>query len=485
MQHSAIEVHVTRLSRADITPFVRSSTVENEGLFNAIFEQIADIPWSLLLDTAGSTKSGGRYNIILHAPAKVIEAKRGSVFLRDNLKDNTDGTLIKLDEPPFEATQTYLHRHVENAVVTSDEDINHLPFIVGVAGMAGYDTGRFYETLPTQSKADYHTPDFAAGLYLGSIIEDTHTGNIYYCASDKSKFPAFLTPQHTKTTSKSDFHLTTPFTSNLTKDEYTACLKKIGAYLRAGDCYQVNMAQRFSATFSGDVWNAYCALRATNRAPFSAFFKTDVGCVASISPERFLRVVNGVVETKPIKGTRPRFDNPEDDIKSASQLLNAPKDRAENLMIVDLLRNDISKHCKPHSVEVPSLFALESYEAVHHLVSTIVGELNASSSPLNLLASAFPGGSITGAPKIRAMEIIDELEPHRRNIYCGSIFYMGFKEDMDSSICIRTVLAENDQLHCWAGGGIVLDSVVEDEYQETLDKVSKIIPVLTALNATS
>ncbi len=151
-------------------------------------------------------------------------------------------------------------------------------------------------------------------------------------------------------------------------------------------------------------------------------------------------------------------------------------------MIVDLLRNDISKHCKPHSVKVPALFALESYEAVHHLVSTVTGELNETSSPLELLASAFPGGSITGAPKIRAMEVIDELEPHRRNIYCGSVFYMGFREDMDSSICIRTVLAENHRLHCWAGGGIVLDSVASEEYQETLDKVSKILPVLESLN---
>ena len=151
-------------------------------------------------------------------------------------------------------------------------------------------------------------------------------------------------------------------------------------------------------------------------------------------------------------------------------------------MIVDLLRNDISKHCKANTVKVPALFALESYEAVHHLVSTVTGELNENASPLELLASAFPGGSITGAPKIRAMEVIDELEPHRRNIYCGSIFYMGYREDMDSSICIRTVLAEKNQLHCWAGGGIVLDSVPSEEYQETLDKVSKILPVLASIN---
>jgi para-aminobenzoate synthetase component 1 len=242
------------------------------------------------------------------------------------------------------------------------------------------------------------------------------------------------------------------------------------------------MAQRFIADFEGNIWQAYCELRNQNQAPFSAYYNLAQGCIASISPERFLRVKDGVVETKPIKGTRPRFSNLEKDKSSAQSLLSAEKDRAENLMIVDLLRNDLSKHCKAHSVKVPALFALESYEAVHHLVSTVTGELIDASSPLELLASAFPGGSITGAPKIRAMEVIDELEPHRRHIYCGSVFYMGYREDMDSSICIRTVLAENNRLHCWAGGGIVLDSVPSDEYQETLDKVSKILPVLASMN---
>ena len=184
------------------------------------------------------------------------------------------------------------------------------------------------------------------------------------------------------------------------------------------------------------------------------------------------------METKPIKGTRPRFVDAKQDKASADALLAAEKDRAENLMIVDLLRNDLSKHCKPGTVEVPALFALESYEAVHHMVSTVTGELNDDASPLDLLAGAFPGGSITGAPKIRAMEIIDELEPHRRNVYCGSIFYLGFRQDMDSSILIRTLLAEQGNLYCWAGGGIVVDSQPDEEYQETLDKVSRILPTL-------
>lgn len=477
---ASLQVCVTQLSDATLSKLVHSDSFERSRVFNAIFKRIAHHPWSLLLDTSGSQQSDGRYNIMAFAPSLTVTATKGNVYLTDE-----NGTQC-VPETPFEATRKYLHSKVVNTNVISEKNIDDLPFVIGVAGMAGYDAGRFYEALPSVAKDDYETPDFAVGLYLYSIIEDTHTGNFYYCSCDGSSYPDFIDIS-TDGFSNSEqdvgqFKLTSPFSSNLSKPQYTECIDKIHHYLKAGDCYQVNMAQRFSARFEGDVWEAYCELRNQNSAPFSAFFRTPLGCVASISPERFLRVKNGKVETKPIKGTRPRYKDSVKDAQSASSLLNAEKDRAENLMIVDLLRNDISKHCKAHSVEVPALFALESYKAVHHLVSTVVGELEEGTSPLTLLASAFPGGSITGAPKIRAMEVIDELEPHRRNIYCGSIFYMGFREDMDSSICIRTVLAENNTLHCWAGGGIVLDSSADDEYQETLDKVSKIVPVLTALN---
>ncbi|AFT78429.1 P-aminobenzoate synthetase, component I [Alteromonas macleodii str. 'Black Sea 11'] len=472
-----IHVHVSRFTPEALVNAIPLNCDENESVFNSLFEHVSALPYSILLDTSGSSKSEGRFNIMAFSPSAVIEAKGDSV----ELIDVQTSTRQKLTLPPFEAVQTHLHARVSNVILHGNFDTEHLPFIVGVAGMAGYDTGRFYEVMPNIAKDDYDTPDFTVGLYLCSLIEDTQTGYIYYCSADNQPleqlFSSFDNQQ-----SSSAFKLTSRFESNLSKDAYEVCLDKIHAYLRAGDCYQVNMAQRFSAGFEGNLWHAYRELRSQNQAPFSAFYKLPQGSIASISPERFLRVKNGVVETKPIKGTRPRFKDKAKDAESAQSLLMAEKDRAENLMIVDLLRNDISKHCKPHSVKVPALFALESYEAVHHLVSTVTGELNETSSPLELLASAFPGGSITGAPKIRAMEVIDELEPHRRNIYCGSVFYMGFREDMDSSICIRTVLAENHRLHCWAGGGIVLDSVASEEYQETLDKVSKILPVLESLN---
>ncbi|WP_423077663.1 aminodeoxychorismate synthase component I [Alteromonas portus] len=471
-------VHVSRFTQKELAERF-SLNCECTAVFNHLFERVSTLPYSILLDTSGSQKSEGRFNIMAFSPEAVVEAKDGNV----ELVELDTSSREQLDMQPFEAVQTHLHTRVKSVELDTEYDLSCLPFIVGVAGMAGYDTGRFYEALPSNAKSDYNTPDFAVGLYLCSLIEDTQTGFIYYCTAKNQPLEEYFSAI-TNVSSDSYFTLTSDFKSNLTKSEYEACLSKIHQYLRAGDCYQVNMAQRFSATFEGSVWRAYCELRNQNQAPFSAYYKLPESCIASISPERFLRVNNGAVETKPIKGTRPRFADISRDKASAQSLLSAEKDRAENLMIVDLLRNDISKHCKPNSVKVPALFALESYEAVHHLVSTVIGELNDNSSPLALLASAFPGGSITGAPKIRAMEVIDELEPHRRHIYCGSVFYMGFREDMDSSICIRTILAEKSTLHCWAGGGIVLDSKSSEEYQETLDKVSKILPVLEAMNRT-
>lgn len=477
MPHAdTINIYVNRFTQQELADEF-ALDCDKASVFNRLFGQISAQPYSILLDTSGSSKSEGRFNIMAFSPTAVIEAK-GKVTELVNLHT---ASRQPLNMRPFEAVQAHLHAKFQSVEVRADFDTSHLPFIVGVAGMAGYDTGRFYEVLPSMAKNDYSSPDFSVGLYLSSLIEDTQTGYIYYCCADNRPLSKVFNMSEQALTSD-NFKLTSPFKSNLTKSAYEVCLDKIHAYLRAGDCYQVNMAQRFSADFEGNIWQAYCELRNQNQAPFSAYYNLAQGCIASISPERFLRVKNGVVETKPIKGTRPRFSDMEKDKASAQSLLCAEKDRAENLMIVDLLRNDVSKHCKPHSVKVPALFALESYEAVHHLVSTVTGELNDASSPLELLASAFPGGSITGAPKIRAMEVIDELEPHRRHIYCGSVFYMGYREDMDSSICIRTVLAENNRLHCWAGGGIVLDSVPSDEYQETLDKVSKILPVLASMN---
>lgn len=372
---------------------------------------------------------------------------------------------------------------------TSKNSID-LPFQCGLIGFAAYDFGRFLEILPGSALDEYQTPVFTANFYSWSVLENQVTKKAYLCFSEEFACPRFnlvtipsagqrfYQPWQNQPRQTAEFRLTETWQSNMGEADYLQKLDRIHEYLLAGDCYQVNLAQRFKAPYQGSEWAAFEALTEVNPAPFSAFIRNDESCIISCSPERFLSVKGDIIETKPIKGTRPRFNDPIDDEDSRQALINSEKDQAENLMIVDLLRNDISKNAVANSVEVTGLFEIESFSAVHHMVSTIRARLKPSSHPLQLLQDAFPGGSITGAPKIRAMEVIDELEPHRRNIYCGSIFYLGVSQDFDSSICIRTLLFESGQVYCWAGGGIVADSEPQAEYEETFHKVRKILPTI-------
>ena len=272
--------------------------------------------------------------------------------------------------------------------------------------------------------------------------------------------------------------LTSGWHSNMSAAEYAEKFSRVQAYLHSGDCYQVNLAQRFQAAYEGDEWQAFTRLNASNKAPFSAFLRLEHGAILSLSPERFIHLADGMIQTRPIKGTLPRLADADADRQQAETLAASPKDRAENLMIVDLMRNDIGRVAEPGSVRVPELFVVEPFPAVHHLVSTITARLPASRTACDLLRAAFPGGSITGAPKVRAMEIIDELEPHRRNAWCGSIGYVSLCGTMDTSITIRTLTACDGNLYCSAGGGIVADSQAEAEYQETFDKVNRILKQL-------
>jgi para-aminobenzoate synthetase component 1 len=278
------------------------------------------------------------------------------------------------------------------------------------------------------------------------------------------------------------FKLNSAVQSNMDAATYAAAFNKIQYYIQEGDCYQVNLAQRFSAKASGDSWQAYQKLREISPAPFMAYMNFGAMQVLSGSPERFLQVQHGSVETRPIKGTRPRADDPVLDAQYAQDLQTSLKDRAENLMIVDLLRNDIGKNCETGSVRADKLFQLQSFANVHHLVSIVTGRLQAGKTALDLLRGCFPGGSITGAPKLRAMQIIEELEPHRRGVYCGAIGYIGFDGNMDTNIAIRTAvyLSHNNcgEISFYAGGGIVADSDLEKEYKETLDKASSMLKVM-------
>jgi para-aminobenzoate synthetase component 1 len=272
--------------------------------------------------------------------------------------------------------------------------------------------------------------------------------------------------------------------SSFTHRGYLDAVSRVRDYIIAGDIFQANLSQRLEAPLREHPWSLYRRLRRINPAPFAAYLDFRDVVVASASPERFLGVPDGrTVEARPIKGTRPRGVGPEHDAALGMDLMESAKDRAENLMIVDLLRNDLSRVCRPGTVHVPELFALERYPTVHHLVSTVVGELPPDADAATLLAATFPGGSITGAPKIRAMEIIAELEPSRRGVYCGSIGYLSVTGAMDTSIVIRTYLAlagpeGTPRVYFSVGGGIVADSDPEDEYRETLAKGRALIEAL-------
>jgi para-aminobenzoate synthetase component 1 len=359
-----------------------------------------------------------------------------------------------------------------------------VPFAGGALGYWSYDLARRMTALPDIALDDAPMPDMAVGIYDWALVLDHQTQTA--CLVSHRRFPetAALLPQLLRRLQNlpplpaDTFRVQGRVASNFTLDSYALAFAAVQAYLQAGDCYQINLAQRFSAQAEGDAFGAYLALRNLSPAPYSAFLNLPHAQILCASPECFVSVRDGDVRTRPIKGTRPRGDDARRDRLLAEELRNHPKDRAENLMIVDLLRNDLGKSCVPGSVHVPELFGVETFANVHHLVSTVEGRLAPGRDALDVLRDCFPGGSVTGAPKLRAMQIIEQLEPHRRGVYCGAIGYVGFDGNMDCNIAIRTLVHSGGRIRCWAGGGIVADSVMESEYRETLDKASAMLELL-------
>ncbi|EKO3476719.1 aminodeoxychorismate synthase component 1 [Vibrio fluvialis] len=434
-------------------------------LANQLFSKVESQPWAMLLRSASDTHIDSRFDILVAHPIVTLTTFGDETEVRE-----PSGVTLSQDDP-FELLAT-LQQHYLPALQYSDD----LPFIGGVLGYFAYDLGRRVERLPSLAEHDLTAPDMAVGLYEWAIVVDHQLKTARVIGQNIENAESLLADGNQKPLMP--FALSSPWQSNMTPNSYREKFTQVQEYLLSGDCYQINLAQRFQAHYQGSEWLAYLKLEQFNLAPFSAFIRTEQGAILSVSPERFLQVKDRIIETKPIKGTRPRSGDPVVDAANAAELAQAEKDQAENLMIVDLLRNDIGRVAKPGSVHVPKLFDIESFPAVHHLVSTIRAELDSQYDCADLLRACFPGGSITGAPKVRAMEIIEELEPHRRSAYCGSIGYISRHGRMDTSITIRTLVAQNQQLYAWAGGGVVADSQCEAEYQETLDKLSRILPVL-------
>ena len=461
-----------------------------------LFERIASQPWAMLLDSGqmlnpATGKAGsqyGRYDIIVAEPFITLVTQGEVTTIRQNGEATTSA------QDPFSLLKNCLSQY---KVAKTDLSFasSYLPFAGGAVGYFAYDLARRIEKLPSHAISAVELPEMMpemmVAIYDWALIVDhrkqktvlvshgldaaTHANWPRLQALFNGSFKASAVDEKIN-----QFTVTSPIVSNLTQTQYSQAFAKIQAYIQAGDCYQVNLAQRFSAKVQGDSWQAYKKLREISPAPFMAFMQLPLNDaeqfqVLSNSPERFIQVNGEHVETRPIKGTRPRFKDPTHDLHSANELLTSLKDKAENVMIVDLLRNDLSKSCE--KVGVSKLFQLQSFANVHHLVSIIVGKLRLNKTAVDVLRSCFPGGSITGAPKLRAMQIIDELEPHRRGLYCGAIGYIGFDGDMDTNITIRTAVSSKNTLSFYAGGGIVADSDGSKEFAETLDKASSFITI--------
>ncbi|MBK9467545.1 MAG: aminodeoxychorismate synthase component I [Gammaproteobacteria bacterium] len=440
------------------------------------FAQLRPLAGAVFLDSARVHGAGGRFDLMSALP--VCELRTHGAITRITRRCMS----VPSTADPFELVAQALATDLPRAAPSESD----WPFAGGAIGWFGYDLGRCVARLAPRNPPS-QVPDMQIGIYGWALLQDHERRESVALFTDavdatirRRLIDRLLGPREPEAAA---FRLESPFVSNFDPVSYAAAFARVQRYIRDGDCYQVNLAQRLSALARGDPWSAYLQLRARMASPYSAFLSGDSASVLSFSPERFLHLAGGRVETRPIKGTRRRCATPEADREQVRQLLASEKDRAENVMIVDLMRNDLGKSCRTGSVRVEKLCALESYANVHHLVSVVSGEPDPARGPTRLLADCFPGGSITGAPKIRAMQIIDELEPDPRSVYCGSIGYISAHGTMDTSIAIRTLVCDGTQVHAWGGGGIVADSDTQTEYRESLTKIEPMLEGLRAMSA--
>jgi para-aminobenzoate synthetase component I len=433
----------------------------------------------VLLDSSLARGRGGRYSYLSADPFLVVRSRGRRIEITGPAGRRT------VYGNPFDVLHALLSRYV----LERQPDLP--PFVGGAIGYFGYDLGRLLERLPNSNPADGSLPDLDVGLYDWVLASDHLTGENWLMAmglptgtlkAARARLdgivalfdapPARRSPAAEPTTPR--------LRSNFRRADYLGAVERAKEYVRAGDAYQVNLSHRLEGEWRGDDWALYERLREASPVPYGAYLDLGDIKVLSASPERFLRLDNRRVETRPIKGTRPRGVTPEEDRRLAQELLASEKDRAENLMIVDLLRNDLGKVCRTGSVKVEDLFGLEGHTSVWHLVSTVKGELREELGAVDLLRACFPGGSVIGCPKIRAMEIIEELEPARRGPYCGAIGYLSFTGDMDTSITIRTLMLKNGRRQLQVGGAVTSDSEPEEEYEETLAKGRAVLEAIGA-----
>ncbi len=448
-----------------------------------LFELFKDRPFSFFLDSGMDPVRLGRYSFMGSDPFLVLSSRGEELsIIRNGVAEIRRGN-------PFDVVGEFLD------VYSLDNCRTGIPFNGGAVGYFSYDLCHFIERLPSTTVDDLNLPECYLAFYDTIVAFDHLKRKAYLVATgfpelDESKrkrrAEEKLKEIKSRIITQVPRRIEEPaatgdgivLKTNMSQEEYIKAVKTVREYIMAGDIFQVNLSQRFEADINITPYELYKKLRKINPAPFASYLNFDEVSIVGASPERFLKVEGDWVETRPIKGTRPRGKSPEEDRVLANELLTSIKDRAENIMIVDLERNDIGRVCRYGTVKVTELAALETYSTVFHLTSTVKGRLRAGKNGIDLLKATFPGGSITGAPKVRAMEIIDELEPTRRSVYTGSIGYLSFSGEMDLNIVIRTFLIKGEKAYFQVGGGIVYDSKPEAEYEETLDKARALVRAL-------
>lgn len=460
--------------------FVKEIAIEPNTV--AIYERFRMFPYSFFLDSSLASEGQGRYSYIGASPFAILRSKGKEVIF------SKGGKTIILESSPLKA----LLKIMQQYKVKPYPDC--VPFLGGAVGYFSYDFGRTLEKLPSNSVDDLDWPDIELGFYDSLIAIDHHTKRVFAIAvnhSENSEVQAkaklneiSALTQEAKTTSvqilksKQERNTDGMIECTFDRNSYCKAVEKVKEHILKGDVYILNLSKRFSLPFKGDTFRLYKILRTLNPAPFSAYLEFGKHCILCSSPEHFLEVKEGFVKTRPIKGTRPRGKNEEEDRLFMEELRSDPKEQAELAMVIDIERNDLGRVCKPGSVQVKDLYKLEPYSTVFQMVATVVGELEANREVVDLMAAVFPGGSVTGAPKIRAMEIIDQLEPVRRALYTGSIGCLGFNGYSSLNIAIRSIFIKNEKAYLSTGGGITIDSDPEAEFEETEQKARALLEAL-------
>lgn len=448
---------------------------------SAIFNAFVSDNYSVFLDNSLNSSTLLNYSYITSDPFLIITSKGNNIKIKERETEK------EFFGNPFNILNELIDKY------NFDDNINIAPFQGGAIGYMSYEMRHHIEHMPSHALDYLELPEMCFGFYdwvisinhsknTTTLISTILPNNNHNSATNRIEWVKNKIKNSSNLTKEKSKIKVGKLKSNFSEKQYLDSVRKVKYYIEKGDVYQVNIAQRFEIELEEKTWDLYKRLRQITPSNYSAFLRYPESDILSTSPEHFVSLKESLVHSKPMKGTRPRGSNKKSDNELLNDLKNSLKDRTENLMIVDVVRNDLGKVCLPGSINVKNLFKIEKYEHVFQMITDIYAELNDKYNIVDLLESCFPGGSVTGAPKIRAMEIIDEIEPVQRNVYCGAIGYFGFNGNMKTSIPIRTMIVKNNIGYFHVGGGIIYDSNPSMEYQETLDKAKGFFKALNIIN---